>query len=156
MCTQSRTRIKGTILIVDDSSSERILIREYLTAAHPQLKLLEAPNGTTAFQIMSCSKVTLVILDYRLQLVNGLEVLKHLIDEHQVPVIMVTDVGSKDIALEAMKMGALDYITKSIGYHKGLPMIVERHLLRLQQSVQQRDGYPIESLMQHARNQTTR
>ena len=151
MSARSGTSIKGTVLIVDDSSSERELVREFLAAAHPELELLEAPNGPTALQIMSGSKVDLVILDYRLPVVDGLEVLKHLVEEYQVPVIMVTGMGSQDIAVQALNLGAQDYVTKSIGYHKGLPMIVERHLLQARQNLkQQQMEVQYKALVEHS------
>lgn len=151
MNPQPRMNLNGTVLIVDDSQSERELVREFLGAAHPQLELLEAPNGPTALQIMSSSSVDLVILDYRLPVVDGLEVLKHLVAEYEVPVIMVTGMGSQDIAVQALNLGALDYVTKSIGYHKGLPMLVERHLVQARQSQkQQQMEVHYEALVEHS------
>ncbi len=151
MNAQPGMSLTGTVLIVDDSQSERELVREFLGAAHPELDLLEAPNGPTALQMMSGSKVDLVILDYRLPVVDGLEVLKHLVDEYQVPVVMVTGMGSQDIAVQALNLGAVDYVTKSIGYHKGLPMIVERHMVQARQSLQQHQlEVHYEALVEHS------
>ncbi len=124
-------KLKGIILIIDDSESERELINEYLTSVHSGLKILQAPNGPTALQTMSHNEVDLVVLDYRLPVVDGIEVLKHLVADYKAPVIMVTGMGSQEVAVEALRIGAVEYITKSVGYHKGLPLLVERHLRRI-------------------------
>lgn len=146
-------KLAGTVMIVDDSDSERELVSQYITTSHPDLELLEAANGPTALQMMTSHQIDLIILDYRLPVVDGLEVLKHLVKDYDVPVIMITGMGSQEVAVEALNIGAVDYVTKSIGYHKGLPMLVERHLLQARQSQQQHQlEVQYEALVEHSQD----
>lgn len=121
-------RLKGKVLIVDDSAAERELISTYLLRALPEIEILTAPNGPTALQTLGATPVDLILLDYRLPVVDGLQVLAHLQQVYSIPVIMVTGMGSQRVGREAMALGAADYVVKSIGYHKELPKLVAKFM----------------------------
>ena len=101
---------KPHVLIVDDERGPREALRMILKD-HFQVSL--ATNGAEALQHVKAQAVPLVIMDMKMPVMDGLQALK-LIKEHNasISVLMVTGYGTIDTAVEAMKVGALDYITK--------------------------------------------
>lgn len=77
------------------------------------LKVLSAENGEEALKIFRSEEPDLVILDIKMPIMDGIEVLRNIKDLNpNTPVIMITAHGSIEVAVEAMKIGALDYISK--------------------------------------------
>ena len=77
--------------------------------------------------------IDVVLLDYRLPGMNALDALKEIQEMRglDVPVILTTGNGSEDIAIEAFKLGAADYIVKAPGYLNHLPAAVENAFHRV-------------------------
>lgn len=99
------------ILIADDEKNMRWVLSKNL---HEEgFTTIEAENGEMAFNLFVDKEPDLVILDYKMPLVDGLEVLRRIRTiNNEVPVIMITAHGSTDAAVEAMKLGAADYVSK--------------------------------------------
>lgn len=101
---------KPTILIVDDELSVRkslsILLKRIGT-------IITAASGEEALNAFSSNRTDLVLLDIRLPKMSGLEILRSLKKVNSnIMVIMITAVQDTRTAVEAMKLGAYDYITK--------------------------------------------
>ena len=104
-------KIQGKILVVDDEEPVRALlsrsiIREGLTS-------LGAPDGETALQMISLEHPDVLIVDIRLPGINGLQVLeaaKRL--DNDLPIILITGHAGVRGAVEAMRVGAHDYLAK--------------------------------------------
>ncbi|MBO84897.1 MAG: DNA-binding response regulator [Deltaproteobacteria bacterium] len=99
------------ILIVDDEPSIRTVLRAHLKRAgyHPLL----AQDGQAACDILSTDPVDLVVSDLKMPRMNGMELLSHCRSNHPgLPFILITAHGTVDSAVEAIKQGAHDYITK--------------------------------------------
>src|SRR5262249_34884026 len=77
--------------------------------------------------------VDVILLDYRLPGMNALELLKEVFHARrlEVPIILTTGQGDEEVALEALKLGAADYIVKSSGYLNHLPAAVENSFHRV-------------------------
>lgn len=104
-----------TILIIDDSPEDRIATRRYLMAGMAQSwTVIEAGDGERGIQLWRELQPDCVILDYSMPDMSGLEVLAVLAQEaHNVaPVIMLTTAGDTTIAVQALKLGAQDYLIK--------------------------------------------
>lgn len=85
---------------------KRVLIKE-------GFQVLSAENGEEALKVFRKEEPDLVILDLKMPKMNGIEVLRNIKETNpEIPVIMITAHGSTDVAVEAMKIGALDYISK--------------------------------------------
>lgn len=101
----------GKILIADDDELLRELLRDILE--REGYEVLEAEDGIRALE---CYKNTqdldLVILDIMMPGKDGLAVLKEMQDHSQVPVIMLTALGTSGQELKGFDSGACDYITK--------------------------------------------
>ena len=99
------------LLVVDDEEAVRSLLRRILEEAG--YEVFTAANGQQAFGKVLEHRVGLVLLDVKMPGLSGMEVLPKLIDQWpNICVIMVTAMADAGTAIEAMKIGAYDYITK--------------------------------------------
>ena len=104
--------IKPTIVIADDEDRERRVISLNLKEKY---NVLLAQNGKQASELIDKNRVHLVLTDFNMPEMNGLELLKWVQENYKtIPVIIITAFGSIENAVEAMKLGAHDYITKPI------------------------------------------
>ncbi len=101
---------KPSILIVDDEAS----IREVLCLSlENQYEVKQAENVKQALEILNSAEISVVISDLRMPDEDGLSLLKKIQENHpNMPVIMMTAYGSTQDAIDAMKLGAYDYLTK--------------------------------------------
>jgi two-component system chemotaxis response regulator CheY len=102
------------ILIVDDFSTMRKIIRNILTQLGFK-NILEADDGTTALEILKKEKVDLIISDWNMPKMSGLELLKAVRSDENlkdVPFVMVTAEAQKENILEAIKYKVNQYIVK--------------------------------------------
>ena len=100
-----------TVLIIDDEPAHRLMVRVVLGDAG--FKVLEADNGPAGLATLRSKSVDVVLLDMRMPGMSGQEVLQRLHEEGNFPpVIMLTAFGNVGSAVEAMKIGAWDYLTK--------------------------------------------
>jgi two-component system NtrC family response regulator len=117
-----------SILIVDDDSSVRRVMQMQLSEAGYDVKV--AANGNDALRVATESHPKLIITDLRMPDLDGIELLRRLSEnEIQTTVIMVTAFGSIETAVQAMRLGAYDYITKPIDYD-ALQLAVQRAMER--------------------------
>jgi DNA-binding NtrC family response regulator len=99
------------ILIVDDEPSNRNILSQELI--HEGYSVLAASDGREGLRKIESSRPDLIILDYMMPDLSGLEVLKELRKkENDTPVVMITAYGTMERAVEAMKEGAYDFITR--------------------------------------------
>jgi DNA-binding response OmpR family regulator len=101
------------ILIVDDEPNVRLVFRTALETAG--FTVDEADDGEAALDRLWRSPVALILLDLRMRGGDGMETLRRLRDAgNDVPVVIVTAHGSIPDAVTAMKLGAIDFLTKPI------------------------------------------
>jgi two-component system response regulator AtoC len=99
------------ILIADDEKGLRDSIAEYLEL--DGLEVETAENGLSALRLMEDEVFDVLVMDLKMPGADGLEVLKQLkITESDIPVIMISAFGDVNDAVEAMKLGAEDYLVK--------------------------------------------
>ena len=100
-----------TILVADDERAIREGCHRVLTSQGYQV--LTAENGQLALDALSKSPVDILLLDLKMPVLGGEEVLGIVRQEYpQVPVIIITGHGTVDTAVECMKKGAYDFVTK--------------------------------------------
>jgi len=101
----------GKILIVDDELFMRAILTKVINSAG--FETIGAENGREAISLFKKYEPDLVLLDYKLPDINGLDVLKELKKiRENISVIMLTAHGNIQDAVIAMKLGAYDYLTK--------------------------------------------
>ncbi len=113
------------ILIIDDNPNDRFMIIREMRRQFPDVEIEEVGEPENFEQALAAGRFDLTITDYQLRWNNGLEIL-HLLKNRYPdrPVIMFTNTGNQEIAVEAMKSGLDDYILKS-----------PKHLVRLSATV---------------------
>ena len=100
-----------TVLLVDDEDSLRRVV-EY-TLSEDGYRVITAADGSAGLREFQSTSVDLVLTDIRMPDIDGLELLKRLkAMQPDLPVILLTAHGTIDSAVEAMKLGAFDYLTK--------------------------------------------
>ncbi len=119
------TQTLRRILIVDDNPVDRRLVTHELTREFSDLDIREVADLASFEQTFAHETFDLIITDYELKWATGLDILHRIKeDDPLMPVVMFTDSGSQEIAVEAMKAGLDDYVLKS-----------PKHLIRLSQAV---------------------
>ena len=102
---------KKQILVADDEPNLRRVLSAQLQ--RDGYEVIAAEDGQAALEVIENHHVDVIITDLRMPRVDGMELLKRVIATHpDVPVIMITAHGTVDTAVEALKHGAFDYITK--------------------------------------------
>ncbi len=102
--------LKTTILIVDDESSIRKLLR--LTLEGAEYKVVEAANGREGLHLVAAERPSLVVLDMGLPDRRGDEILKDIRVWNKVPVIILSVENDPSTIIDALDLGADDYVTK--------------------------------------------
>ena len=114
-----------SVLLIDDNPNDRLLTRRELAKEFDSLTVHEVINQKELDTALAAGDFELVITDYQLGWSNGLRVLRAVNNQRtSCPVIMFTNTGTQEIAVEAMKSGLNDYVIKS-----------PQHFIRLCQSV---------------------
>ena len=114
--------MQARILIIDDnlkwckSLAQNFADRGYQT--------IYATSGKEAHELLARTQIDLVLLDIMLGEEHGVDLLKKLLLlQPQLPVIMITGFGSIDTAVQSIKLGAFDYITKPLDFEKLLQLV---------------------------------
>lgn len=104
--------MKETILLVDDELSYLELLKSILQQEGYSNVITES-NPLNVPQILKSQNIDLILLDIYMPQMNGLQLLEQITPEYpNIPVIIVTAVDDKEIALEAIKFGAYEFIIK--------------------------------------------
>ena len=102
-----------TILIIDDDRDMCLLLKRFLT--RHGYEVLESYSGKKALELLETVEPSLVMCDFRLEDMEGNVLLGKIKEKYpHVPVIIITGYSDIKIAVEVMKMGAYDYITKPL------------------------------------------
>ena len=105
------TELKKTILVVDDEKNIRLTISQAL--ACDEFIVVAVPSGEEALKVFRERPVHCLFLDLKLTGIGGMEVLKKVREEYPyVPVVLISAHGTIETAVEALKIGAKDFIQK--------------------------------------------
>ncbi|MGD8392945.1 MAG: sigma-54 dependent transcriptional regulator [Desulfobacterales bacterium] len=113
-----------TVLVVDDDSAHRTMLNTLINGWGYAVS--EADDGSTAVDKIKETAFDLVLMDVRMVKVSGLEALEVIKSVNPaIPVIIMTAYSSVETAVEALKQGAHDYLTKPLDFDK-LRLTIER------------------------------
>jgi DNA-binding NtrC family response regulator len=102
-----------TILVVDDESKMRRVLQLFFE--ENDFSVIQAENGEVALQKLAVARPDLILCDIRMPKIDGMEVLRRAREIHEdIPVIIMTAYGDVKTAVEAMKLGAENYVTKPL------------------------------------------
>ncbi|ACS78479.1 sigma-54-dependent transcriptional regulator [Maridesulfovibrio salexigens] len=131
------------ILIVDDQEDFARGIKRLIEVAFPENEVLAAFNGEQALAVLNSQQISLMVSDLQMPGMSGLELLKTALAQNDVlSAVMLTAHGTVETAVDALKAGAYDFVTKPIEQEnlfrvisKGLErsrLLEENRLLRAQ------------------------
>ncbi|WP_293352760.1 MULTISPECIES: response regulator [unclassified Microcoleus] len=138
------SKVERTVLIVEDNPEDTEMYRRYLLRDREyNYTIVAAKSGQQGLALWQQHQPDVVLLDYRLPDLDGLEFLAAWETEAQqpnLPVIMVTGQGNEAIAVQAIKAGAQDYLVKGQITPESLQLAVHRTIaaVELRQQLQQR------------------
>jgi len=122
------------IFVVDDEQNIRKMLVRVLSSEGYTIK--EAANGLEALKKLEGENCSLVLLDLKMPGLNGIEILRKIKEyDPNLPVIMMSAYGSIAEAVEAMKLGALDYLIKPFDIEE-LKIIVKRAIKQYELKVE--------------------
>jgi DNA-binding NtrC family response regulator len=142
------TPVKSVILLVDDQDSIRFFLEK--TLVQEGYEAHAAKNGLEAVELAQQVVPDLILLDLRLPDMDGIEVLKKIRGVFpEICVVMITAFGDIETAVEAMKQGAFDFVTKPINLDQLMIIIkrglesrqLTREVLHLKRKMEIGDGY---------------
>lgn len=123
----ARAKIPTRVLIVDNSSTMRSIVRKILAASRFAFDVHEAAEGIAALEQLSSGKFGLVFLDYNMPGFNGIETLSEIKRiAPQVSVVMMTSTATDAIIERAQSSGALAFLKKPF-YPADIDAVIERH-----------------------------
>ena len=140
--------MKSVILLVDDQDSIRFFLDK--TLAQEGYEAHTAKNGAEAVEMVKKVVPDLVLLDLKLPDMDGIEVLRRIKSVFpEIGVVMITAFGDIETAVEAMKEGAYDFVTKPINLDQLLMVIkkgleskrLSREVLQLKRQMELGDGF---------------
>jgi two-component system response regulator HydG len=115
---------KPTILVVDDDDAHRTMLKTLISGW--EIEVEEADDGATAVGMVENRAYDLILMDVRMVNVSGLEAQSRIkAINPAIPVIIMTAYSSVETAVQALKQGAHDYLTKPLDFDK-LRVVLER------------------------------
>ncbi len=118
------------ILVIDDEKSIRNTLSEILAAEGHEV--LAAEDGASGLELYAAQKLDVVLCDIKMQEMDGMEVLDKILQQPKdVPVIMISGHGDIEIAVEAIKKGAFDFLEK--------PLDLNRLLITIRNALERSD-----------------
>ncbi len=132
--------MSNTVLLVEDNASHAEMIADELDMALPGWALESVTTLAEARRKMASRKFQLLVFDFRLPDGDGIELLREVRSSGvDTPTIFVTTASSAKLAVEAMKLGADDYLVKEEGYLSVLPYLVQEVLKRRRLAVERQE-----------------
>ena len=121
---------KNSVLVVDDDPAHRTMLRTLL--AEWNYDIYEADDGSSAIDKVKKRFFDLILMDVRMIKISGLEALSAIKSYNPaIPVIIMTAYSSVETAVDALKKGAYDYLTKPLDFDK-LKLTIQRAMEHLQ------------------------
>jgi DNA-binding NtrC family response regulator len=118
-----------SILVIEDHGGTADLLATTLREAGRDFEVTVASTGELGLRRIVDRHIDCVLLDYRLPDADGINLLARIRRRYRdLPVIFITAQGSEEVAVEAMKLGATDYVTKHGDYLENLPRVVREAL----------------------------
>jgi DNA-binding NtrC family response regulator len=110
------------VLIIDDERAIRRALKEILE--YENCQVLEAENGKEGLELIRSNSLDVIFCDIKMPLVDGMELLEQVQSEgNEVPIIMISGHGTLETAVQAIKIGAFDFIEKPLDLNRILVIL---------------------------------
>ena len=117
----------SAVLLVEDNDDHAIIAQAALLESDHSFEIDRASSAAECLVMLEKKEYDAIALDYSMPKRNGLEVLQDIMKiNYDAPVVMVTSYGDEELAVEAMKHGAYDYISKSDDYLRTFPLVLKK------------------------------
>ena len=117
-----------SVLVADGNENSRLLLKDFFSAN--TFDISEAPDGDACLELLGRQRFDLLVVDVALPVKNGFDILKELKElSLAIPTIITAENGSIESAVEAMRLGAFDYMEKPVDLD-ALQATVDRALSR--------------------------
>ncbi len=120
-----------SVLVIDDERSIRNSLRDILE--YEKFEVDDAENGNVALELLQNKSYNVILCDIKMPQMDGIELLEKILEKYETPVIMISGHGTIDIAVESIKKGAFDYISK--------PFDLNRLLVTVRNAVDRNELY---------------
>jgi two-component system KDP operon response regulator KdpE len=130
------TSDRATVLVIDDEPPIRRLLRTTLTAQ--DYRVIEAADGQEGLSLLRHEKPDVLLVDLGLPDIDGLELIRKIRAESPVPIVVLSSRDDEKGKVEALDLGADDYVTKPFGMEE----LVARLRTALRHRLQQQGGRP--------------
>lgn len=131
------TSDRATVLVIDDEPPIRRLLRTTLTAQ--DYRVIEAADGNEGLRLLQHEKPDVLVVDLGLPDIDGLELIRRIRAESPVPIVVLSSRDDEKGKVEALDLGADDYVTKPFGMEE----LVARLRTALRHRLQQQGGRPV-------------
>ncbi len=122
------------ILVIDDDRDMRLVLAKYLLKFNYQV--IEASSGKSALDELEKEEPDLILCDFKLGDMDGMALLTKIKEKYaRIPVIFITGYGDIKVAVEVMRLGAYDYVTK--------PLFPDEILLTIRKALSKTEGFEI-------------
>ena len=114
----------SNILLIEDEQAIRNVLRSILMDENPKWNVDEAENGAVGLEKIKEKEYDLIISDIKMPLKDGVEVLSEAMDYNpELTIVMITGHGDVDLAVDCIKKGAYDFISKPPDLNKLLTTV---------------------------------
>lgn len=125
------SRCARSILICDDNIDHLMLMKREIEGFSSDFRVTTVTSAKACLDELTRNAHDVTVIDYLLRDANGLDLLREVVTHHpQTIPVMITGMGNEDVAVQAMKSGAGDYIIKSTGSFAVVPLVVARAIER--------------------------
>jgi two-component system nitrogen regulation response regulator NtrX len=110
------------VLIIDDERAIRRALKEILE--YENCQVLEAENGKEGLEMIRSNSLDVIFCDIKMPLVDGMELLEQVqLEGNEVPIVMISGHGTLETAVQAIKIGAFDFIEKPLDLNRILVIL---------------------------------
>lgn len=145
--------IRNTVLVVDDQSTSRLILEQIVRGIEEGVSVVSFDNPLHAIDWAAKCRADLVLVDYRMPQMDGIEFVAHLrtiADYAHVPIVMVTAHDERKVRYTALDAGISDFLIKPIDSRECLARCRNLLMLRRQQLTLQDKGRLLEGMVYDA------
>ncbi len=119
MTTGTTTTVCNILLVEDDPDDARMVVLGL--EAHPTMRLEHVRTGAEALERLDQGGIHACLVDHRLPDMTGVDLVRTIRGQHDLPLIMVSGVREERVVAEAFEAGADDFLVKDLEYSEELP-----------------------------------
>ena len=113
------------VLYAEDNTFDAEQLTDYMAQHAPDIAVEVVPTGARCLARLTAGVYDALLLDNHLPDMDGIDVLRHLAIRGQfLPIVVVTGVGDEQLVVQALRLGAVDYVPKQGNYLDGLPAVL--------------------------------